>query len=134
MHSNTPKSPNINRRTFIKELGLAGAGALSLLSSQTSAQNLTDINGETKPNILLIMTDQQRWDAMSCSGNWGQTPNMDRIASEGVRFTNGVTNSPVCVPARVSLATRLYPHNTGIWNNQTYTMPAKYAYLDAIST
>ncbi len=123
MISNTPKSPNINRRTFIKELGFASAGALSLLSSQTSAQNLTDINGQTKPNILLIMTDQQRWDAMSCSGNWVQTPNMDRIAREGVRFTNGVTNSPVCVPARVSLATGLYPHNTGIWNNQTYTMP-----------
>lgn len=123
MSSHTPKSPNINRRTFIKELGLAGAGALSLLSSQTSAQNLTDINGQTKPNILLIMTDQQRWDAMSCSGNWVQTPNLDRIANEGVRFTNGVTNSPVCVPARVSLATGLYPHNTDIWNNQTYTMP-----------
>ncbi len=119
----TPKLENINRRTFIKELSITGVGALSLLSSNTIAQNIPNVNGETKPNILLIMTDQQRWDAMSCSGNWVETPNMDRIADEGVRFTNGVTTSPVCIPARLSLATGLYPHNTGVWNNQTYTMP-----------
>ena len=75
-----------------------------------------------KPNILLLMTDQQRWDAMSCSGDWVQTPNMDRIASEGVRFQNCVTNSPVCIPTRLSLATGLYPHNTGIWDNLHYDM------------
>ena len=70
-----------------------------------------------RPNILLLMTDQQRWDAMSCSGTWVQTPHMDRIAAQGVRFSNCVTNSPVCVPARLSLATGLYPHNTGVWQN-----------------
>ncbi|RKU08803.1 hypothetical protein C6501_16085 [Candidatus Poribacteria bacterium] len=75
-----------------------------------------------KPNILLLMTDQQRWDAMGCSGGWVQTPNLDRIASEGVRFTNCVTTSPVCVPTRLSLATGLYPHNTGVWNNMKHTM------------
>lgn len=77
----------------------------------------------SKPNILFIMTDQQRWDAMGCSGGWVRTPCMDRIAAEGVRFSNCVTNSPVCIPARVSLATGLYPHNTGIWNNLHYDMP-----------
>ena len=35
------------------------------------------------PNILLLMTDQQRWDAMGCSGDWVQTPHLDRIAGEG---------------------------------------------------
>ena len=63
------------------------------------------------------MTDQQRWDAMGCSGGWVRTPNLDRIAAEGVRFANCVTNSPVCIPARLSLATGLYPHNTGVWMN-----------------
>ncbi len=77
-----------------------------------------------KPNILFIMADQLRWDAMGCSGGWVQTPNLDRIAAEGVRFSNCVTNSPVCIPARVSLATGRYPHNTGIWNNLHYDMPA----------
>ena len=77
------------------------------------------------PNILLLMTDQQRWDAMGCSGDWVQTPNLDRIASEGVQFTNCVTTSPVCIPTRLSLATGLYPHNTGVWNNMNHAMPAE---------
>ena len=77
------------------------------------------------PNILLLMTDQQRWDAMGCSGDWVQTPNLDRIASEGVQFTNCVTTSPVCIPTRLSLATGLYPHNTGVWNNMQHQMPAE---------
>jgi choline-sulfatase len=74
-------------------------------------------------NILFIMTDQQRWDAMGCSGGWVDTPNLDRLAAEGVRFTRCVTTSPICVPARLSLATGLYPHNTGVWRNVHYTMP-----------
>ena len=77
------------------------------------------------PNILFLMTDQQRWDAMSCSGDWVQTPNLDRIASEGIRFTNCVTTSPVCIPTRLSLATGLYPHNTHVWNNMNHQMPAE---------
>lgn len=88
------------------------------------------------PNILFLMTDQQRWDAMGCSSdnvnqmpirsiprsNWVQTPNLDRLASEGIRFTNCVTTSPVCIPTRLSLATGLYPHNTGVWNNMQHQM------------
>ena len=75
-----------------------------------------------KPNILLLMTDQQRWDAMGCSGGWVDTPHMDRIAAEGIRFTNCVTNSPVCIPTRLSMATGHYPHNTGVWDNMDHTM------------
>ena len=77
-----------------------------------------------RPNLLLLMTDQQRADALGCSGGWVRTPNLDRIAAEGVRFTNCVTNSPVCIPARLSLATGLYPHNTCVWDNQNHTMAA----------
>ena len=80
---------------------------------------------ETTPNILFLMTDQQRWDAMGCSGDWVQTPHLDRIASEGIRFTNCVTTSPVCIPTRLSLATGLYPHNTHVWNNMNHQMPAE---------
>ncbi|MDP7239058.1 MAG: sulfatase-like hydrolase/transferase [Candidatus Latescibacteria bacterium] len=75
------------------------------------------------PNILLLMTDQQRWDAMGCSGGWIETPHMDRIAAEGMRFTQCVTTSPVCISARTSMATGLYPHHTGVWNNMEYTLP-----------
>ena len=76
-----------------------------------------------RPNVLFIMTDQQRSDALGCAGGWVRTPNLDRIAAEGVRFPNCVTTTPVCIPARVTLATGLYPHNTGVWNNCRYTLP-----------
>jgi arylsulfatase len=79
-------------------------------------------SGDTRPNILLLMTDQQRWDALGCAGGWVRTPAMDRLAEEGVRFANAYTNSPVCVPARASLATGRYPHNTGVWKNEAFTL------------
>ena len=72
------------------------------------------------------MTDQQRWDAMSCVSDWLDTPNIDRIARSGMRFSDAYTNSPVCIPARVSLASGRYPHNTGVWENKNkYTMPTE---------
>ena len=76
------------------------------------------------PNILFLMTDQQRWDAMGVSGDWVNTPNLDRIAAEGVRFTQCITTTPVCVPARLTLATGIYPHSNGVWTHQLHTMPA----------
>lgn len=77
------------------------------------------------PNILLVMTDQHRWDAMSCVSNWLATPNIDEIARSGMRFSHAYTNSPVCVPARVSLASGRYPHHHGVWGHQRYTMPVE---------
>ena len=75
-------------------------------------------------NILFLMTDQQRWDAMGSSGGWVNTPNLDRIAGQGVRFSSAVTTSPLCVPARVTLATGRYPHNNGVWGHIPYSVPA----------
>ncbi len=50
----------------------------------------------SKPNILFLMTDQQRWDAMSTSGDWVETPHLDRIAAEGTRFTQCITTTRGC--------------------------------------
>ena len=77
----------------------------------------------SKPNILFVMTDQQRWDAMGCSADWVSTPALDRIAREGVRFTQCITTTPICIPARVTLASGRYPHNNAVWNNMDYVMP-----------
>jgi arylsulfatase A-like enzyme len=79
-------------------------------------------HGDGRPNILFLMTDQQLWDALGCAGGWVRPPAIDRRADEGVRFPNAYTNSPVCVPARASLATGRYPHNTGVWKNEAYTL------------
>ncbi|MFL2529702.1 MAG: sulfatase [Candidatus Azotimanducaceae bacterium] len=77
-----------------------------------------------KPNILFLMTDQQRWDTIDAHGDWVRTPNIDGIAKKGTLFSQCITTSPVCVPARLTLATGQYPHSTGIWTHQEYTMPA----------
>ncbi|WP_066190857.1 arylsulfatase [Gracilibacillus timonensis] len=68
-----------------------------------------------QPNVVLIMTDQQRWDALGCYGNEViETPNLDWLASQGTIFENAYTPSPSCVPARASLLTGMDPWNTGI--------------------
>ena len=64
------------------------------------------------------MTDEQRTDSLGCYGSpWARSPNIDRLASQGVIFDNAVTPAPVCVPARTSLITGRYPHQTEIWCN-----------------
>ncbi|MHC4915467.1 MAG: sulfatase-like hydrolase/transferase [Planctomycetota bacterium] len=72
-----------------------------------------------KPPILILMTDQQRADGVGCAGTEVlETPNMDRLAAEGVRFGNACTTSPVCMPARLSFVNGLYCHNHGMWRNR----------------
>ena len=59
-----------------------------------------------RPNILLLMTDQQRWDSLSCyGGEVVATPNLDELASEGARFENCYCNAPICTPSRSSIMT-----------------------------
>ena len=71
-----------------------------------------------RPHILFLLTDQQRADCLGCAGHpMLRTPNMDRLAAEGVRFTRCYTTSPLCVPARISLVMGLYPHNSNLWQN-----------------
>ena len=63
------------------------------------------------PNILVILSDQQRSDSLACYGNvFVHSPNIDRLASEGVRFLDAFTPFPLCTPARASLWTGTYPH------------------------
>ncbi|MDF2648162.1 MAG: hypothetical protein K0Q73_3967, partial [Paenibacillus sp.] len=63
----------------------------------------------SKPNIVLITTDSQRWDTLSCMGSpFARSPNLDRLAREGVLFMNAHTASPVCSPARCSLLTGVH--------------------------
>ncbi len=76
-------------------------------------------------NILFLFSDQHRADAMGCAGHpVVRTPNLDRLAGEGVRFGNAYCATPLCMPSRVSLATGRFPHNTGNnTNNEGYLYP-----------
>ena len=63
-----------------------------------------------KPNILIIITDQQNAKMMGAAGNeWLETPNMDRLANKGLRFEKAYVTNPVCSPSRFSLFTGHYP-------------------------
>ena len=69
-------------------------------------------------NLLFIISDQHQASAMGCAGHpLVQTPNLDRLAAEGARFTNAYTNCAICVPARAALATGRYVHQIGNWDN-----------------
>ena len=71
-----------------------------------------------KPNILFIFSDQQRWDTCGCYGQpLDITPNLDRMAQEGVRFEHAYTPQPVCGPARACLQTGRYATQTGCVTN-----------------
>lgn len=68
--------------------------------------------------IILIMTDSQRHDFVNCYRETGlQTPNLDRIAENGVRFEQAYTTQPVCQAARSAIFTGQYPHTNGCWSN-----------------
>ncbi|HLH58082.1 MAG TPA: sulfatase-like hydrolase/transferase [Streptosporangiaceae bacterium] len=70
------------------------------------------------PNILWVCTDQQRRDTLGCYGNsWTVTPNLDRLAAEGVVFEQAYAQSPVCTPSRASFLTGRYPRTTGCRQN-----------------
>ena len=73
---------------------------------------------DERPNIIFIITDQQRFDTIRAHGyEYMDTPNIDRLAKEGVSFTNCHVSAPSCAPSRASLFTGYYPHTTGILRN-----------------
>ncbi len=73
------------------------------------------------PNILFVFADQQRWDTCGCYGQQlDVTPNLDRMAAEGVRFEHAFTCQPVCGPARAALQTGKYPASFGCWRNNIH--------------
>ena len=70
------------------------------------------------PNILFLITDQQRPDSLGCYGSKeAKTPNLDALAKDGVVFDNCYVSNPVCCPSRYSLCTGRYPHNHGVTEN-----------------
>ncbi len=83
-----------------------------------NARNFVEKASAESPNLIYIISDQLRFDAMSCMGNKIiSTPNMDRLAAEGVIFTRAYAQSPVSVPSRSSMLTGNSLCNTGIWGN-----------------
>jgi len=88
-----------------------------------------------RPNILFIMADQFRADALGCVGGYTRTPNLDSLARDGWLFANAYANSAECIPSRISLATGLYPHQTGVDRNIQCTLsPDQPNWMQAIAS
>lgn len=94
----------LSRRDF-----LAGAASSMALSAADAK----------RPNILFIMVDEMRWDAMGSEHHpVVSTPNLDRLASQGTRFSNAYSVAPVCCPARASVFSGRYAHVHGVTTNE----------------
>ena len=111
----------ISRREFVKTLGaMAGsAGAWSLVSGCAS---LSGARAKTyrRPNIIFIMSDDHASHALSCYGSKvNKTPNLDRIAKGGVRFTNAFCTNSICGPCRAVILTGKYSHLNGFKDNRS---------------
>ncbi|UCG59586.1 MAG: sulfatase-like hydrolase/transferase [Phycisphaerales bacterium] len=100
------------RREFLRRAGLATAafGQIGLESKISGANQLRT----GRPNILFVICDQLNPGALSCYGGPVDTPNIDQIAAEGIRFTQATCTTPFCSPTRASIVTGMYPHAHGV--------------------
>ncbi|MHC4745676.1 MAG: sulfatase-like hydrolase/transferase, partial [Planctomycetota bacterium] len=106
----------MNRRVFLQ---LSAFGVTNVFSGRLSAS-------ERKPNVLFIALDDMN-DWVGCLGGYSgkvHTPNLDRLARKGIKFTNAHSPSTVCNPSRTAIMTGLRPSTTGIYNNGQWWRPA----------
>lgn len=103
-----------SRRNFLKSMGLSFA-ALTLPRTLTIAQGASYKKSNLKPNIIFILADDLGWADVGCYGNdFNETSNIDKLAKQGMRFTNAYAPAPVCSPTRGGLLTGQYPARFGI--------------------
>src|SRR5690348_16532529 len=106
--SNSSNS-GLTRRDFLRRSSALAASPL--LNSQAPSQS--------RPNVIVIISDQFRWDCVGANGRnpLNLTPNLEAMAAEGTNFANAITNQPVCGPSRACLFTGLYANRHGVWRN-----------------
>ena len=111
----------LDRREF---LSLAAGGSLAAVMSLAGCES--ELAGSSdaakkQPNIIFLLTDDQRADTMGCAGNpIIQTPNMDALANNGVRFTNAFVTTSICASSRASIFTGQWTRRHGINNFRTH--------------
>ncbi|MFD1770333.1 sulfatase family protein [Sphingobacterium suaedae] len=74
---------------------------------------------QKKPNVVIIISDDHAYQAIGAYGGFGHTPNIDRIAHEGIVFNRAYVNNSICGPARATLLTGKYSHKNGFKDNET---------------
>ncbi|MHC4585019.1 MAG: sulfatase [Planctomycetota bacterium] len=108
------KTLNFSRRNFLKALGL-GVTTLAANGCTGIARRTGGNAAGEKPNIIFILADDLGFAELGCYGNkFNDTPNLDKLASQGMRFTEAYAAAPVCSPYRAALMTGQYPARLGI--------------------
>lgn len=111
---------NINLYSnWINNRGLAMIGRGSALISLVATLTFTSLASPSRPNVLFIISDDLRPD-LSCYGSYVATPNLDRLARQGVRFENAWAQYPLCNPSRTSMLTGRHPTTTGALTNRNH--------------
>ena len=101
----------VTRRRFVREAGLASAAAVA--GAPLAAAKAR--GAPTRPSVLFLLADDLRWDAMSCMGHPQlKTPNLDRLAAEGVLFENAFVTTSICAPNRACILAGQHQRTTGI--------------------
>ena len=109
-----PRDPRQTRRQFLSNTCVA-AGAVAGATALASSTAFADAPSAAKPNIVFILVDDMGWSDLVCYGNrFHETPNIDRLAAQGMRFTNAYAAAPVCSPTRASIVSGQYPARVGI--------------------
>ena len=113
----------INRRTFLGKFAATGSAVFmtsSLTGSKVFASSQQKTPRSSRPlNVLLLISDDHGIDQLGCYGNTKvRTPNLDRLAAEGVRFTHTFCIAASCSASRGSILTGLYPHQNGQFGHQ----------------
>ena len=102
------------RRHFLKTIGLSAA-AFAIQSSRDSLKLFANGNTDKNPNIVLILVDDLGWIDTGCYGSkYYETPNIDKLAAEGMRFTDAYAACAVCSPTRAAVMTGRYPARLGV--------------------
>jgi len=103
-----------SRVLYLPAVWVGMAFFVTLLASAEQQPSGVFGNG-SRPNIVLVLADDLGWHELGCYGNrFNETPNLDRLAAEGVRFTQAYSAAPVCSPDRVALMTGMHPARVGI--------------------
>ena len=122
----------MQRREFMKASGGA-FWALTAVDSMLCARDVEKARKPSGPNLLFVFSDQQSWDMLGCYGNDQiVTPNIDKLAADGVRFNHCISSCPVCTPYRGMLMSGQHPLYNGCMVNDIQMLPGHGRYLGEV--